>query len=150
MDEARISTSGLLRRLTRTKNITGFIKRYDKQTEYVPFSEVVNSLCAERKVTPAQAIKQSGIERTYGHQLFNGNRTPSRDNVIRLAFGFEMDYNETQTLLKRARKSALYPKLKRDAVVIFALNRKLNIMDVQLTLDELGLPLLGKEERTYE
>ena len=61
-----------------------------------------------------------------------------------------MDYDETQDLLKIARKSPLYPKVKRDAVIIFALTRGLGIMDIQATLDELFLPLLGKEERNYE
>jgi transcriptional regulator with XRE-family HTH domain len=79
----------------------------------VPFHAYINRLCAEKDVLPAYIIKKSGIERTFGHQIFNGKRNPSRDKIILLAFGFDMDYDETQALLKSARKSALYPKIER-------------------------------------
>jgi transcriptional regulator with XRE-family HTH domain len=96
---------------------------------------------------PNQAIKKSGVERTYGHQFFRGRRTPSRDKVIMLAFGFGLDYDETQEFLKAARKSPLHPKIMRDVVIIHALKNNNCIEDVLATLHELELPLLGKEER---
>jgi len=150
MRSEQISTSSLLQRLFKTNHLGRFIRHYEKQLDSVTFSEYINQLCAYRGVAPAQIIKKSNIERTFGHQLFNGRRTPSRDKVIQLAFGFEMDYDETQALLKTACKSPLYPKVKRDAVVIYALKRGFGIMEVQATLDELSLPLLGKDERKYD
>ena len=150
MQSGRLSTSSLLQRLFKTNHIGRFIKHFDDQLEYVPFSAYISKLCADRGASPAQIIRKSGIERTFGHQLFSGKRTPSRDKVIQIAFGFGMNYDETQELLKISRKSLLYPKVKRDAVVIYALTRGLGVMEVQATLDELSLPLLGKEERRYE
>jgi hypothetical protein len=117
--------------------------------EYIPFGARITDLCVSKNVKPGRVINKSGIERTYGHQLFNGRRKPSRDKVLQLAFGFEMNYGEAQELLKAARKSALYPRVKRDAVIIYALNRGLGVYDVQATLRDLNLPLLGKEDR-YE
>ena len=111
----------------------------------VSFNTYITALCADKDILPAHVIEKSGIERTFGHQLFNGRRNPSRDKVIQLAVGFEMDYKETQKLLKVARKSALYPKIKRDAVVIYALENKLSIYDIQATLAELSLPVIGEE-----
>jgi hypothetical protein len=140
-------TSELLRELLKTANISQFIQRYGKGMETVPFHIYLKRLCTERDSLPAYIIKQSGIERTFGYQLFNGNRKPSRDKVIQLAFGFKMDYDEAQTMLKTARKSALYPKIKRDAVVIHALKRGLSLLDVQATLSELSLPLIGEVAR---
>ena len=150
MRQEKISTDNLLQKLFKTKHIIKFMKNFDKQSDYVSFAVLINQLCAERNITPSLVIKNSTIERTYGHQLFSGKRTPSRDTIIRLAFGFGMDYDETQALLKTARKSQLYVKVKRDAVIIFALKRSLSIMQTQATLEELSLPLLGKDERTYE
>jgi hypothetical protein len=115
--------------------------------ESIPFHVYLHRLCVEKDVLPAHIIKKSGIERTFGHQLFNGNRKPSRDKVIQLAFGFDMDYDEAQTMLKIARKSALYPKIERDAVIIHALKNNLPDGDVQATLSELSLPLLGEVGR---
>ena len=149
MPDKKISTSNLLQRLFKTTNIKSFIKRYDKQIAYMPFNAYLANLCEMRDTVPERVIKKSGIERTYGHQLFSGRRKPSRDKVIQLAFGFDMDYDEIQEFLKTARKSLLYPKIKRDAVIIYALKRKLSIDSVQATLLELELPVLGREDR-YE
>ncbi len=147
MLKEEISTSKLLQRLFKTSNISSFIKRHDKQMDPVLFHCYISDLCASRKVIAEHVIARSGIERTYGHQLFNGRRKPSRDKVLQLAFGFKLSYDETQELLKVARKSFLYPRVKRDAIIIYALKQGHTISDVQITLYDLGLPLLGKEER---
>lgn len=150
MTKERIPTSSLLQRLFRTRSIKNFISTYDAQMKSEPLSEHINRLCAEKGAIPGHIIKKSGIDRTYGYQIFNGTKqNPSRDIVIQLAFGFEMSYGEAQELLKAAGKNALYPRVERDAVLIFALNKKFGINDVQEALGELNLPLLGKEER-YE
>ena len=149
MLKEKISTSALLRKLFKTNNLENFIKHYGEQFDNIPFHTYINQLCVENGTIPAHVIHKSSIERTFGHQLFNGIRKPSRDKVIQLAFGFGMDYEKTQELLKISHHRALYPKIKRDAAIIFALHRGLPVTDVQVTLSELSLPLLGKEER-YE
>lgn len=45
-------------------------------------------------------------------------------------------------LLKVARMSALYPKLKRDAVIAYGLHNHHSILQTQQSLNELGLPLI--------
>lgn len=147
MPEQQIRTSELLQRLLRTASIAQFIRRHGKSLDPQPFHIYINNLCAQKDTLPAHVIKKSGIERTFGHQIFNGTRKPSRDKVIQLAFGFDMDYDETQTMLKKAQKSALYPKIERDAVIIHALTHKHPIGDAQATLSELSLPLIGEVGR---
>jgi len=39
----------------------------------------------------------------------------------------------------------LYPKIKRDAIIIFALKNGFDIVAVQSALFELSLPILGEE-----
>ena len=145
MPNKDIKTGDLLNKLMKTSNIDRFMKRHDESMGTVTFYEFINSLCREKDVVPARVIEKSGIERTFGHQIFNGRRNPSRDKVIQLAVGFGMNYKEAQELLRLARKSALYPKIKRDAVVIYALENKVSIVDIQATLSDLSLPLIGEE-----
>ena len=149
MPHKDVTTTTLLQRLFKTASIARFVKHYDEQMGLVPFCAYLSDLCESRGVVAEHIILKSGIERTYGHQFFNGRKKPSRDKAIQLAFGFEMNYDETQELLKAARKSALYSRVKRDAVVIYALKQGLAVEEVQATLYDLGLPLLGKEDR-YE
>ena len=96
---------------------------------------------------PERVIKMASIERTYGHQLFNGTRKPSRDKVIQLAFGFRLGVDEAQRLLKIAQKSLLYTKIKRDAVILYCLNNQKSIIETQSVLETLGLTLIGGEEK---
>jgi len=104
-------------------------------------------LCIKQGVKPAHVINESGIYRTHGHQIFNGSRKPTRDKVVQLAFGFKMDLNETNDLLKWAKRSALYARVERDSVIIHALMNKHKFQQVQETLYEMGLPILGDRDK---
>jgi len=149
MQKRIITTSKLLQKLFRTASLDRFLRQLDDADSNIsPFHEYISVICTEKNFTQEHVIKKADIERTYGHQLFRGARTPSRDKVIQLAFGFEMGYEETQKLLSVARKSSLHPKVKRDTVVIYALKHELTLDDVQATLFDLDLKLLGKE-RNY-
>lgn len=143
MAEQDIRTSTLLRKLADTSDFTSFVKNNKNTLRDTSFSEFLSGLCADKSLVPEHIIKASQIDRTYGHQLFNGTRRPSRDKVIQLAFGFGMTVDEAQQLLRVAGKSQLYPKIKRDAAIIFCLSKGLNIFEVQNLLDSLDLSLLG-------
>ena len=146
MTDKKTDTAGLLQRLLKTTSIDRFFQRYDTDLNRLPeFGEYISSLCAEKGVTAESVIKRAGIERTYGHKFFNGTRTPSRDKVLQLAFGFEINFDETQKLLSIAKQSLLHPKVQRDAVIIFALKKKLGIDYVQSMLSEMDISVLGKE-----
>lgn len=144
MTEAKMKTGELLQKLLRTSSIARFIKRYTAQMQTAPLHVYLKAQCEKRGVIPAQVIARAGIERTFGHHIFNGRKQPSRDKVIQLAFGYGMGFDEAQELLKTARKSGLYPKILRDAVIIHALNTGVLLQDVQTALVELKLPELGK------
>jgi len=145
MGNDRMTTSTLLGRLFKTGNVGNFIEHNNKEMDTASFSDYLSSLCDRKNMLPSYVISKSDIERSYGYQLFKGRRTPSRDKVIQLAFGFGMGYEEAQELLKAARMSPLYPRIKRDAVIIYALKRGIKLVDVQVTLEELGLPLIGEK-----
>ena len=70
-------------------------------------------------------------------------------SVIRLAFGFPLTVDETQELLRIARKSALYPKIMRDSIILFGLAHGKTMIDVQSIISEHGLTLLGGEKYDY-
>ena len=146
---AAISTSTLMHRLFKTARLKAFMNTYDNAFLKTTFREYIQRLCAEKDLVCEHVIKNGGIDRTYGHQLFSGLRQPSRDKVLQLAFGFSMDIDEAQELLKIAGKSPLYPKIKRDAAIMYCLKNGISFFDAQATLQELGLPLIGREGR-YE
>lgn len=143
----KISTSALMGKLFKSTNIKRFLDKNAFFMGALPFHEYIRQKCNEMGVVPEQVIKRSDIERTYGHQLFRGLRAPSRDKVIQLVFGFGLDVEDSQELLKIARKSILYPKIKRDAAILFCIKHGMDIFDTQTVLQELGIALLGEGDR---
>ena len=52
-----------------------------------------------------------------------------------------------QELLKAARKSALYPRIKRDMVIAWCIHHRCSVTQCQEALQQYGLPLLGEGNR---
>jgi hypothetical protein len=149
MAKEKITTSILLQRLFKTTNISRFITRHDDQLlKEEPFHVYITQLCKTKKAVPERILIKAGLDQKYGHQYFNGKRKPvQRDTVVQLAFGFGLDFDETQALLRAARHSTLYAKVERDAAIIYALEKKLPIAEVNDMLYDLKLPLLGNEDK---
>ncbi len=137
----------LLKKLFNTPNLEVFMEHNEQSMQIPPFSTYITEICKEQGEIPEHIITRSAIDRTYGHQLFNGTRKPSRDKVIQLAIGLRLDLSETQKLLRVAQKSTLYPKIKRDAAIIHCILHKQDIHETQTVLQALGLTPLSKGER---
>lgn len=143
----KVSTSTLFRRLFKAPNLEGFMEKNIDAIQIPLFHEYISGLCQVMDQVPERVIKHSSIERTYGHQLFNGTRKPSRDKVVQLAFGFGLDVDSTQKLLKIAQKNPLYPRIKRDAAILYCINHHTSAVEAQSMLYDLGLTLLGGDEK---
>jgi hypothetical protein len=138
------NTSDLIRGLIKTNDLKEFLDENELEMELPSFHVYISDFCKGEGKVPEQVIKKAGIERTYGHQLFNGTRNPSRDKVIQLAFGLELNLEETQKLLKIAHHSPLYPKFKRDAVLLHCLVNGEDFWETQSILLSMQITLLGE------
>jgi hypothetical protein len=143
--ESKPRTSTLLQRLFKTANLKDFLDTNEANLQAPVFHQYIEKLCEETGEKKENVIKCSSIERTYGHQLFNGTRKPSRDKVIQLAIGFELDVAGAQKLLQIAQKSLLYPRIKRDAAIIYCITHQYGIIETQSMLSDLKLHMLGDE-----
>lgn len=137
-------TSVLFGLLFKTPNIRKFMEKTEEGMWLPSFSEYINKLCKDGDEVPERIIKRSNIERSFGHQLFKGTKNPSRDTVIQLAFGFKTDVEGAQNLLKYARKSALYPRVKRDAAIIYCLHNGFTLLETQTVLYDMKLSMIGR------
>jgi len=143
MTEESIDTGMLLRNLEKMSDFQSFLNSYVNVMQETTFFVYLSELCEKNNLVPEHIIKTAQIDRTYGHQIFNGTRKPSRDKVIQLAFGFGMTVNETQAMLRIAGKNPLYPKIKRDAAILFCLSKGMDVIETQNMLEALDLTLLG-------
>lgn len=142
-------TKLLLERLFQAPDVSTYLRDNTPLMSMPPFDRFICALCEELSISRAKVIAKSDIPRNYAYQLFNGIRKPSRDKVIQLAFGFGLDVDSTQELLKVARQAPLYPKIPRDIVILRCLYEKRSVIEVQQTLSSMGLMLLGREDK-YE
>lgn len=141
---SELRTSTLFRRLFKTADIKDFIEKNEVDLKTPVFHEYIEQLRNERGKKRSDIANLAAIEKAFCNQLFNGTRKPSRDKVIQLAFGFGLDLEGTQKLLQVAQKSPLYPRIKRDAAIIYCVDRSLNIDETQGLLYDLGLQILGE------
>lgn len=137
------STSTLFEKLFAEPDIEKFLETNSDDLQVLPFHEYLSNITKEKGLIPEQVIKNSGIERTYGHQIYNGTRNPSREKIIQLAFGLRITLSETQKLLTLGNRNLLYPRLKRDAIIIFCINHQKDFYETQTLLQSLKLTLLG-------
>lgn len=84
----------------------------------------------------AELVKDSGIDRIYCYQILNGTKKPGRDKVIALCLAIHADITTTQKCLNLAGHSNLYSRNKRDAIIIFAVEKKLSVRDTNDLLSE--------------
>lgn len=66
---------------------------------------------------------------------------------MRIAFGMQLTVEETQHLLILSGNSVLYPKRRRDAALIYALNKHSTLLETERFLEELGEDSLYEGER---
>lgn len=141
-----VGTSTLLRRIFKAANLRSYLDENENSLSTPTFIEYLETLCQERNMVREHVIGRAGIERGFGHQIFRGSRKPSRDNVLRLAFGFGLDVEETQALLRAARKPPLYPRIPRDAAILYGLSHHHTLIEMQTSLMDQGMTALGGEK----
>lgn len=105
-------------------------------------SDYLMQLLKQKKLKRARVIQDSGLEKAYVYQIFKGEKRPSRDKLIALAFGLHLNIEETQRMLKLGGCSELYARTKRDALILFCIFRKKSIYDTDAALYKWGLTTL--------
>ena len=123
----------------RTKEISEFLaKEVDESLPSI--AEFFTNYIQEHNLSASQVIKKSCLSPDYAYAIMNGNRkNPARDRIIALCLAMRMNLGEAQTALKLC-KTFLYPKDKRDAIIIVCFNQRIfDVNEVNLLLTEYGL-----------
>ena len=137
------STEELLKTLKHSAGIASYLTQEQENLTALPLHLYLEKLFAETNITPSQCIRDSGLDRTYCYQIFSGKKLPSRDKVLALCFGLWLDFEETQRLLKSTSYTPLYPRNERDSIIIFALQRRVSILETNGLLMDFGHNILA-------
>ena len=104
---------------------------------------ITSSLSEQKGIKKADVVRGSLLDRAYVYQIFSGEKTPSRDKLIAIAFGLKLSDDETQKMLKISGNRELYARDKRDALILFALQHKKTIWYTNELLFSHNLTVLG-------
>lgn len=135
--ECRLSTDDLFLMIENDEELE------KKWTELIPhmnapsFRDYLYSLMEARGLDAGRLGVISLLSRSFAYQICSGERQPSRDIILRIAVSMRASVEETQQLLRLAQRGALYPRDRRDAVVIYALSKKLDLYETDELLAEL-------------
>lgn len=137
------STNELLETLKRSPSIIDYLVTEDENLVSASLSDCMNFLITRKSLDKSTVIQHSGLQRNYAYQILSGERkNPSRNKVLALCFGMHLTLEETQSLLKCTNYPALYPRIERDCVIIYALQRSHSVGEVNELLFEMNFEII--------
>jgi hypothetical protein len=127
------STEMLINEIKTTDRIESFISENTEEIQELSLSEYLRKLLQKYNLEKSDVFKRAGMADTnYGYELFrNDVKKASRDKLIRICIGFPLSVEEAQKVLRYGKVRPLYPRDERDAYILFGLNKR-------YTLDELN------------
>lgn len=149
MIEKSTSTLENILKNTSMKDYKNFIENEIGDT-YDSLSDYLLDYIGKHGLKQAELVRKSCLNRSTGHNIFNGNRkNPKRDYIIAICLACEMSFEETNRALRFTNAGTLYVKESSDIIIIFCINNKIfDVMKVNELLAENGFPpLAGTCER---
>ena len=118
-----IDTKELLNRLKQAPDIRTFFDEYQNEFLSLRPLDYLTELLRQKDMSLAQVANQSG-QGEYVYKVVRGERRPSRDVVLAIAFGMQLCVEETQLLLRISKLAVLDPRDKRDSVILYSLKER--------------------------
>lgn len=139
MEEKNTETLG--RELEQCRNIADLDKWFATNKINCSFYEYLEQLVKDRKITISKLADNINIAKstiyTYDDRRKDGKyKKPQKKNIIKIAFGLHATEEELNRLLKLAGYKELYPRNECDAVIKFAIQKGLNIYELEDLLNK--------------
>lgn len=124
------NTDDLRQELMESPDLDQFLADNQEDFDGGRIGEMLNALFQKHRISKAALARLSGMSEVYLHQVFAGRRNPSRSRLLCLCFGLDATVEETQLLLKHCGHAQLYPKNRRDAIILYGLANNMDLFDV--------------------
>lgn len=114
-------TEDLLARLLNARTPEEYLAQGETVDRELP--DYLYALLDAKGMNRSQVARISSINTTFLYNIFEGKSKPKRDNALMLAFALGCDLRQTQRLLRLADVAELWPKVRRDAIIIWCIER---------------------------
>lgn len=131
-------TDELLKELDNTSDINQYLSTNRDELIEQNVAKYLNELLEKKEnLTKSKIIKSTSLSESYIYDIFRGEKSnPSRNKLLQITFAMSLDLETTQKLLKIAKVGILYPRIKRDSIIIFALNKNLDFFECENLLEQ--------------
>lgn len=102
------------------------------------FRTTLKQLLQEKGLERSRVVRMADLNETFGYQIFTGARHPSRNKVLQIAFAMALTLKEANRALTAAGVSVLNCKDRRDAIIIFCIDRGCSLQKVNEELYRFG------------
>ena len=114
----------------------------EQTAAYSSFSDFLSQKMKASGISTADIIRRTNIQRTYCYQILSGAKNPGRDKVISLCLALTLSLNDVQRALTLAGEASLYPKRRRDSILIFCINQEYSVTETNNLLFDLNEEIL--------
>lgn len=129
-------TEQLMNELKDSSNVYSYISKYNTDFPNISFTDFMDLIIQKKGLKKSKVVKATGLHRTYAYQIMSGKKKPSRDKVLTFSFGLGLNIDDTQRFLRIAEFNLLYPKQKRDSIIIYAICNEYSLDKTNFLLDE--------------
>ena len=138
------TTTNLLRAISKAPLLNQML---GSKEEDVTLVSHLQTLLDKTGVSASELVRRMLVSKPFLYQIINGTRKPGRDMLLRMALALELSLEETQRLLTVAQRGVLYPRVRRDAALLYAVQHHYTLMEADEALRAIGeQPLLDAME----
>lgn len=131
-----LKTEELTEILKQTTDIDVYLDGNDLLPD-ISLAEYINALVEDKRTKLANVARKAHMSSSYLYKLSEGKRkSPTRNKILQICFGFGLNIDESNELLKLAGVGVLYSKLIRDSIIMFCLERKHSILKCEELLEK--------------
>ena len=135
----RKSTEDLLEELQNENcKIDEYLKGNGESFVYDKIKDFWEAAIEKSGYSKSNIINKSDFSYCYFYDVINGRKIPGRDKIIRLIRTMHLSVDECQEALRISGRSALYPRIRRDAIILFAISNGYSIYQLSELLADAG------------
>lgn len=129
-------TEELLNDLLDSSDLESYLN--DLSSADTSLASYLQKLLDEKHLKRVQVVRMADLNETFGYQIFTGARHPSRDKVLQICFAMALSLREANRALGYADAGRLDCRSRRDAIIIYCLDKGCSLQKVNEELYRFG------------
>lgn len=131
LEKYKKSTSELMKELeSKEISLDEYFKKNTDTIENLDLKMHWHNLIEKSGLSSFDIINRSEFAYAYYYEVVGGKKIPSRDKIIRLILAMHLSLDDCQKTLRICGLSELYPRFRRDSIIIYAINHELTVYEL--------------------